>query len=418
MRRDVLGVLRSGTTQVSRRGGRLQSVLLAMQAALCVVLLVGAGLFLRSFDNVASIGTGYATSNRIFLNPQFDEPSAHRREPATALPILAERLRSVDGVEDVAFMNTPPIMGTAFRSMFLPGHDTLPQLAGGLPGPSMATISPGYFKTVGLPLVAGRDFTSEDRKGTQPVAIVSRRLARLYWPGENPIGKCLVMDKRDGTCTQVVGVAADAHRNAIIEAPGTQYYLPIFQRADSTRLFDAPRYLVAHVRDGRAGAVAHAADAILRTLTSDLLMVSVRPFDTANDRELRPWKLGATLFTALGLLAVIVAAVGVYSVVAYGVSQRAHEMGIRVALGARQSNIVDLIVGDGLRVVGIGVGVGIVASLLLGRLIQSLLFGIDAHDVSVHILAGVALIVVGTVACLVPAWRASRADPVTALRVD
>jgi predicted permease len=417
-RRDVLSVLRSGTTHVSRRGGRLQSILLATQAALCVILLVGAGLFLRSFDNVASIGTGYETSNRIFLQPQFDDPSAHRREVAQALPILAERLRSVDGVEDVAFMNTPPIMGNAFRPMFLPGHDTLPQLVGGLAGPSTATISPGYFRTVGLSVVAGRDFTADDRQGTQPVAIVSRRLAQLYWPGENPIGKCIVMDKRDGPCTQVVGVAADAHRNSILEAPGTQYYLPIFQRGDSSRLFDAPRYFVAYVRAGRAGAIVHAADAILRSLTTDLLMVSVRPFDTANDRELRPWKLGATLFTGLGVLALLVAAVGVYSVVAYGVSNRAHEMGVRLALGARPSNIVDLVVGDGLRVVGIGVGVGIGASLLLGRVIQSLLFGIDARDVSVHIVASIVLIVVGTVACLVPAWRAARVNPVDALRAE
>jgi ABC-type antimicrobial peptide transport system permease subunit len=156
----------------------------------------------------------------------------------------------------------------------------------------------------------------------------------------------------------------------------------------------------------------------MRSLVTDMLTISVRPFDTANDRELRPWKLGATLFGGLGLLALIVAAVGVYSVIAYGVSQRAHEMGVRVALGAHRSNIIDLVVGDGLRVIGIGVLIGIGASLLLGRLIQSLLFGIDAQDISVHLLASIVLVVVGSVACLVPAWRASRVNPVDALRAD
>jgi predicted permease len=412
MKRDVLSSLRGGTTHVTERGGRLRAILLAAQAALCVVLLVGAGLFLRSLNNVASIGNGYDTSNRMFLTPLFDDPGAHRDEVRDALPILAERLRAMNGVEDAAFMTSAPIISGSFRPMYLPGRDTLPQLAGGEPGPSTSSVSPGYFKTVGLPLIAGRDFSASDRKGTQLVAIVSRRLAALYWPGENPIGKCIVMDKRDGPCTQVIGVAADAHSYSILERPSTKYYLPILQRDD------APRYFVVHVRPGSEGAVLRAADGIMRSLVSDLLMISVRRFDSVNDRELRPWKLGATLFAALGVLALVVAAVGVYSVIAYSVSQRTHEMGVRVALGAPRSSIVDLIVGDGLRVVGIGVLIGIGASIPLGRLIQSLLFGVAAHDASVLIMAATILIVVGAAACIIPAWRAASVNPVDALRAD
>jgi ABC-type antimicrobial peptide transport system permease subunit len=156
----------------------------------------------------------------------------------------------------------------------------------------------------------------------------------------------------------------------------------------------------------------------MRSLVTDMLMLSVQRFDTFDDRELRPWKLGATLFGALGILALVVAAIGVYSVVAYSVSERTHEMGVRVALGARRSNILDLIVGDGLRVVGVGLLIGIAASMLLGRFIESLLFGVDAHDLGVHLLASAVLIVVAAAACLIPAWRASSVNPVDALRTD
>lgn len=412
VRRDILSALRGGTTDAGVRSGVLRGILLSAQAALCVVLLVGAGLFLRSLDNVASIGNGYDTADRIFLDALFDDPAAHRQEVREALPVLAERLRGVDGVIDVAFMNTIPMFGAAYSRIFLPEHDSLPQLVDGQRGPTVASVSPGYFKTVSLSLVAGRDFTAADRKGTQPVSVVSRRLAALYWPGENPIGKCIVLDEPDGPCAQVVGVVADAHRMSILEPPSTQYYVPILQHGD------APRSIVVHVRRGSEGAVMRASDGIMRSLVTDLLMMSVRRFDTANNRELRPWKLGATLFTALGLLALAVAAVGVYSVVAYGVSQRTHEMGVRVALGARRSSILDLIIGDGLRTVAVGVAVGTASSLLLGRFVESLLFGVSADDVSVYLLATLLLTVVTVTACLVPAWRASSVNPVDALRAD
>ena len=156
----------------------------------------------------------------------------------------------------------------------------------------------------------------------------------------------------------------------------------------------------------------------MRPLVTDLVGLRVRKFESVLDGELRPWRLGATLIGTLAVLAVLVAAVGVYSVVAYGVSQRLHEMGVRVALGAQRSHILDLVLGDGLRVVAMGMAAGVLASLAVGRLIASLLFGVVATDLSVMLQACIVLIVVAAVGCAIPAWRAAAANPADALRSE
>jgi predicted permease len=411
LRSDLTASLRAAP-QGGRGSSRIHNSLLALQTALCVVLLVGAGLFLRSLQNVTSIGIGFDVENRLFLSATFDDPKTHANEVATAIPIAAQRLRSMNGVEDVAYANHAPIIGTAFRSIFLPGHDSLPQLVAGQRGPGMSSVSPGYFGAVGLRLIAGRDFTVGDRQSTPPVAIVSKRLAELYWPGDNPLGKCVVLLRRDGPCAQIVGVATDAHRSSILELPTTQFYLPIEQTGE------APRQIIVHYRNGRETAVVRSADEIMRSLVPALLSMSSRRFDRVNDRELRPWRLGATLFTALGVLSLVVAAVGVYSVVAYGVSRRTHEMGVRIALGAQRSDIVDLVVGGGMKAIGLGLVGGAASSLLLGRLLNGLLFGVLPNDATALIAALTVLVLVGGTASLVPAWRAAAVEPMQSLRAE
>lgn len=410
MKPDLVESLKAGMRDAAYRGSKLRASLLAVQAALCVVLLVGAGLFLRSLDNVESIGVGYDTENRIFIRPAFDDPRGHSMELATALPEAARRLRAIDGVEAVAYTSVPPLQGASFRRIFLPDRDSIPQLPNDY-GPSMAAVSPAFFRASGLRLVAGREFTDADQRSSTPVSIVGESMARLYWPGETAIGKCIMVLKRD-RCFIVVGVADDAHRRGIIEAPISQFYVPVAQG------FDSPQDLIVLVRSGRGPAVTRAAEEILRPLVSEMVGVIARPFSSVLDRELRPWRLGASLFTALGILALVVAAIGVYSVVAYGVSQRVHEMGVRIALGAQMRNIIDLVLGDGLRIVAIGIAAGVVASLALGRFVASLLFGVVPGDPSILIAVVTLLCVVGAVACLIPAWRAARVDPVTALRAD
>jgi ABC-type antimicrobial peptide transport system permease subunit len=238
-------------------------------------------------------------------------------------------------------------------------------------------------------------------------------MARLDWPGQSPLGQCLMLDDRNGPCTLVVGVAADSHRMQIVEGPGSQIFVPISQAPRAS-----PAVIIVRTRPGSDVAVTRAATDILRARVPTMTSVRARTFASVFDRELRPWRLGATLFTALGILALAVSSVGIYSVVGFGVSQRVHEMGIRMAVGARAQDIVDLVVGDGLRVLGIGIAIGIVVALASGRLVESLLFGVRSNDVSILIGTTAVLCAVSAIACLVPALRAARIDPVAALRSD
>jgi ABC-type antimicrobial peptide transport system permease subunit len=213
-------------------------------------------------------------------------------------------------------------------------------------------------------------------------------------------------------CSIIVGVSADPHRMRIIENTAGQIYYPLAQSTDR------PRELIVRTRPGQETAVIHAADQILRPLISSMDGLWARTFRSIVEPQVRSWRLGATLFTALGVLALVVAAVGVYSVIAYGVGQRMNEMGIRIALGARTPDILGLVLRDGLRVVGAGILLGVVTSLALGRFIASLLYDIHPNNAAILVGASFLLCAVGILACVVPSWRAARVDPATTLRVE
>jgi predicted permease len=409
-RPDLAESLKSGR-RGTYRGSKLRASLLALQAALCVVLLVGSGLFIRSLDNVRSIDVGYDIENQIFMWPTFDDLPAHRREVGIAIPQVAQRLATVDGVEAVAYASVNPMQGSSFRSLFLPGRDSVPTRPEF--GPSITAVSREYFRATGVRLREGRTFDERDHASAQRVVIVSESVAQLYWPGEPALGKCVIVGTREAPCALVVGVAKDAHRRGIIEPVTGQLYTAFSQWPDETL-----RSLIVRVNSGRTSAVIRAAEDIYRPLVTNMTGFRATTFATVLEPQLRPWRLGATLFSALATLALVVAAVGVYSVVAFGVNQRLHEMGVRLALGARGRDIVNLVFGDGVRVIGIGILIGVAVSLLLGRLVASLLFGIVPHDASVLIGASTVLCIVGITACVVPAVRAARVDPATTLRVE
>lgn len=411
-RPDVTSALKSGTRESLEHRSTLRSTLLVMQTALSIVLLVGAGLFVRSLKGVRSIDLGYDPEHTIIVRPSFAISAPPRTEIAAALSRVAERMRTVPGVEAVATASSAPMLGFSFIGVSLPGRDSLPHLGDEI-GASTIAVSPGYFRATGVGLIAGRDFDSRDRRGGPGVVIVSQATARTYWPGQSPIGQCVILGDSKA-CSIVIGLAADVHRMNLIEKPTMQVYVPTAQASE----FMAADKLLIRARTEHLPAVKAMAVAELRRTFPNLWTPSVRTLSQALDSQFRPWRLGATLFTAFGGLALLVAAVGVYSVVAYAVTQRMHEMGIRVALGARTWDVMRLVVTDGLRVVTIGVAVGVVASLMLGRLVASLLFGVTPGDPLV--LAGAAglLSLLSVAACCVPGWKAGRVDPVTALRSE
>lgn len=401
---NVVASLKAGGSAGRQARSGLRTGLLIGQAALSVVLLVGAGLFVRSLNNVRSVDLGYdieqtatatMTSTKAGLSAAF----------TAATPAILASLSRIAGVEAVAASSHAPmggIMGTPIR---VPGLDSLPLIAGqGAAG--YFNVTPDFFKATGLRLIAGRIFTETDPGGI----VITETMAKAYWPTESALTKCIVQVRVSDICLPVIGVVEDIHAYGIVEKERPAHY---FQNHSELR-----DLIVIRIDPDRLATAAPLIKAEIKRLLPMAENVIVAARSAALERELRPWRMGATLFTALGVLALVIAAIGVYSVIAYAVSQRANEMGIRIALGAQLGDITRLVMGEGLRTVAIGIGVGIALALVAGKLVASLLYGISPRDPVVIAAAALMLAVIGLAASVIPAIRAARVNPVTTLRCD
>ena len=267
---------------------------------------------------------------------------------------------------------------------------------------------------MGTRIIVGRALGDEDREGAVQTVVVSRTTARVLWPGERAIGKCVYIGKPDSVpCREVVGVAEDVHWSGVREEPRMMLYAPLAQAG-----FELPLRTLLVRPAGDPVATGRAVQKALLDEAPRVGFARAVPLQEAVDPELRPWRLGAGVFTAFGVLALVIAAVGLYSVLAYLVAQRTHEMGVRVALGARRGDVLRLVLGEGLRVASAGVVLGLLAALAAGRLFGGLLVDVSARDPLVLGSVTLVLLAVAGVASLVPAWRATRVDPASALRVD
>jgi ABC-type antimicrobial peptide transport system permease subunit len=236
----------------------------------------------------------------------------------------------------------------------------------------------------------------------------------LFGPAD-PIGKCVVLGRPPAPCSYVVGVTADARAHEIFEGrPNKQIFLPLSQN----RGYYRPNYLILNVDPRHAGEIEARASAELRNLLPDAEGFRFRRTAVQIAPQYRPWKVGAQIFGAFGILSLVVAAIGVYAVVSFSVSQRTHEMGVRIALGAKTRDVINLVAGDGIRVMAGGLAVGLVLALALGGLVKTHLFGVTTHDPYVILGAVCVLAAAGLVASIGPAWRAARVDPIRSLRTD
>jgi len=265
---------------------------------------------------------------------------------------------------------------------------------------------------MGTQIVRGRGFTADDRVTSPRVAVVSESMARVLWPNANAIGQCMRVGADTMPCTTVVGVAEDVAHVSLAEEAPNRYYLPIEQ------FRPAAGYAVMLRMRGDPAASAERVRAALQPVMPGQTYVTVRPLSEVVDGERRSWRVGATMFVAFGVLALVVAAVGLYGVVAYNVAQRMQELGVRVALGAQTPDVVRLIVGQGVRFALAGVTLGTVLALFAARWVQPLLYAQSATDVRVFGIVGGVLVVVAIVASGLPARRATRVDPNTVLRAD
>jgi predicted permease len=322
---------------------------------------------------------------------------------AAHLQILA-RLEALPGIEAAAATVAHPLGYATAEAVSVPGRDSIPQLRGG--GPYFQQVTPGYFAAIGTP-VHGRAFTATDRAGS--VAIVNETMARLLWPGENAIGKCFVPG--DGkTCSEVIGIVPDARRFSAVEDATIMFYVPFSGESDGYITA-----LVVRVRGRPEDWIGSIRSAIQET-APNLPFASVTPLADLLAPSIRPWRLGSAMFGGFALLALVLSAVGLYGVLAYIVTQRTHEMGVRVAMGAQRWDVQRLMVSHGVRVAAVGALLGALAGLVAGRVLSSLLYGVSPRDPLVLFVAVLVPVVVAAIASYLPARRASRVDPVIALR--
>ena len=409
-RADVTSAIKAGAREGVYQRSRLRSTLVVAQAALSVVLLVAAGLFVRSLLNVRALDLGFDAERLVVASVQLEDAPGDG-VLAQRMHAIEQRLAAIPGAEAVGRATMSPMTGFSFMSMYLPGRDSFPKLES---GPAVYTgVAGDFFGASGIAIRRGRALNAEDRAGTRKVLVVNETLARTVWPGADALGQCVIFGERTSPCFTVVGVAEDARRNAVIEQPTMQMYVPAEQLPFSQ---EATSILVRTTSSDGAVVAERVRRALREQFPSAELDVA-RLADSLAP-QFRPWRLGALLFTAFGVLALVVAAIGVYSTVAYAASQRTHEFGVRVALGAEVGDVIRLVLGEGLRTVVVGVVVGGAIALAGGQVVDALLFGVSAHDPLVLFGAGVLIALTALLACLTPAWRASRVDPATALRIE
>ncbi len=408
-RTDLTAELKTGGPGHSRRRSRIQVALLLTQTALSMMLLVGAGLFVKSLAKVGSLRLGFDAPSVLVVSVEF--PATEKIGDIAAFYQRAQdRVRQLPGIESASISQSDPFGWSFAGSVRIPGRDSLPEMSTG--GPYYSGVSAEHFATMGTRVVRGRGFTPADRRGSAPVAIIDETMARLYWPGVDPVGRCFYAGD-EPACREIVGVVESSKRTWLLEDPTLQFYLP------SEQVPFTVRRLALFVRTARdAEETTASVRRSLQELSPFLPYARIWSLQSIVNNQTRPWRLGATMLSALGALALILAAVGLYSVIAYSVTQRRHEMGIRLALGARVGQIIRLILVDGLRLALIGLILGLGFAAVLGRFIEDLLYETSPTDPWVLGGAAAALGVAAIIACLLPAWRAGRADPVSTLKAE
>ena len=390
-------------------GGRVRQLFVALQLALCIVLLVGAALLLRSFERMQREPSGFDPSN--LITAEFRLPAAKYGNDTVIAQFgeqVLARLRALPDVRSAALLGSVPLSGNWGVVNYLPEGRT-PPTDGALPTAQYNPVSDGFFATLGIPLVMGRDFEPADRLGGPPVAIVNRELARREWPGESPLGKRMKIVGPPEVVATVIGVAGNVKQLTLADPDEPQLYVA---KAQSPGIFSS---VVARTT-GDPEATGPAVRDAIWSVDRDQPVWKIRSLASLLDRDLAPRRFTARLTGGFAVLALLLALIGVYGVMSYVVAQRTREIGIRMALGASRGEVVRLVLGGGLRIVAVGTAFGLTAAYFGARLIERQLFRVPPTDLATFLLVPAALIAVSAVACWLPARRAALVDPVLALQ--
>jgi predicted permease len=385
---------------------RLRGLLVGSEVALATVALIGAGLFFRSFRNASAIHPGFDMTNISVSQFYLSSAGYSADEQRQFCRNLRERLEAVPGIAAVSYSDTVPL---AFGSS--PWHQI--EVQGYAPGNSedmnvhRALVPPGYFSLMRIPLLEGRDFSERDEAGAEPVVVVNETFARRFFDGRDPIGRKM---RREGRWATVVGLVKDSKYHSPTEAPLPFFYMPF-------RQFFAPglnfTVFLKTVGDPRAAVETLRKEAL--ALNQDAVFHS-KLLSEATMAALYPQKVAASLLSVVGVVSLLLAAIGLYSVMSYAVSQRTHEVGIRMALGARRGDVLSLMVRQGLTLTLPGLLAGVGAALAATRFVSGMLVRVSTADPLTYTSAAAFLALVSLLACYLPALRATRVDPMSALR--
>jgi len=399
--------LRAGVREGAYQKSPLRSALMILQGTLSVVLLVGAGLFVRSLSHVKAVPLGFAPEQVLMVERNMRGPSIDSAASYALLRRLHHEAAAIPGVTIASRQLTMPFWNTWDLDLEVEGIDSVSKLGQF----ELNAVSPEYFATMGTRITAGRGIESTDNSGAPGAMVVSQAMATKLWPHENALGKCVRMEGKTHPCHYVVGIAENIKSDQLGDDPGLYYYISSEQfHPNSGGLFLKVTGDPATMRETVRKA--------LQPLMPGASYLTVTPIRDIIGEQTQPWRLGASMFVIFGFLALILAAIGIYSVIAFNVSQRLHEIGIRVALGATMSDVVRHVIRGGLMLAGAGVGLGIVVAFGLGHWIEPLLFEESPRDPVVFVLVAGVLLAVSALASFVPARRAGGVDPVRALRME
>jgi len=396
----------SGTASGGLHKARLASALVVAQIALSLLLLICAGLFVRSFRETQRFDPGFNPDHVLLASFDLFPAGYSEADGIEFHRQLLARLEALPGIQSVTLADWAPL-GFITNSATIKAEGYVPQR-----NESMyvreAAVGPNYLRTMQIPLVAGRDFTPQDAENTQPVAIVNQALADHCWPHQDAAGKRLYAE---GKWFAIIGVARTGNYDRLNEAPQPFFYLPLFQ--------DYSHDAIIHARvSGDPLAIAASVERTVHELNADLPVFDVSPLTSRLELANTNSRIAATFVGAFGLLALVLAAVGIYGVVAYTTRQRTHEIGIRMALGAERADVLRLVLSQGLRLTLIGLAVGLAVSLAVTRFLRSQLFGVTTTDPLTFVFVVVLLCVAALAACYIPARRATKVDPMVALRYE
>ena len=414
---EVVPVLKDERSGFSHhyRSFSLRNVLVIAQVAMSLVVLVAAGLFLRSLRNAQAISPGFEATRVLALSLATGSQGYDETRSRLFYQQLVNRVQALPGVQAASIAQSSPLSFFYSPALAAPtvveGHE--PPAGENPPMIGNNTVGPNYFQTLGIPLLRGRDFTAEVRAGAPKVVIINETMARRFFTNEEPLGRRVRILRRGGQAfsCEIIGVVKDSKYLSLGEDAAPYLFLPYSQNS-------SPMMTLLVRTNGNPKNLTPAVRHEVQVLDDNLPPFNIVTLTENIDISLFPARFGALLLSGFGLLALVLATVGIYGVMSYNVGQRTHEIGIRMALGAQVNNVLRLVVGQGMLLVSIGVAVGLAAAFALTRVVKSLLYGVSATDLATFTVIALLLTIVALLACYIPARRAAKVDPMVALRYE